>query len=132
MDFSVVELKCLELKDREQEQEANLKFWEVKLHEKELILQVNLKKLETAVATTTTLPPSGTAAPFYISKHIEFVPPFQDKEVHKYFLHFEKVATSLVWPKKVWMVLLQSVLVGKALGGVLSHECGAELTVLQH
>ena len=56
----------------------------------------------------------GTAAPFDASKHIRFVPPFQEKEVDKYFLHFEKVATSLMWPKKVWMVLLQSVLVGKA------------------
>ena len=40
--------------------------------------------------------------------------PFQEKEVDKYFLHFEKVATSLNWPKGVWMLLLQSVLVGKA------------------
>ena len=32
----------------------------------------------------------------------------------KYFLHFEKIATSLEWPEDVWMLLLQSVLVGKA------------------
>ena len=41
------------------------------------------------------------------------MPPFQEKEVDKYFLYFEKVATSLNWPKGVWMLLLQSVLVGK-------------------
>ena len=34
MDFSVVELKHLELNDREQEREANLKFWEVELRKK--------------------------------------------------------------------------------------------------
>ena len=32
----------------------------------------------------------------------------------KYFLHFEKIVTSLEWPRDVWMLLLQSVLVGKA------------------
>jgi len=51
---------------------------------------------------------------FYISKHVRFVPPFQEREVNKYFLHFEKVATSLKWPKDSWTFLLQSVLAGKA------------------
>ena len=51
---------------------------------------------------------------FDASKHIQFVPQFQEKEVNKFFLHFEKVATSLAWPKEVWMMLLQSVLTGKA------------------
>ena len=32
----------------------------------------------------------------------------------KYFLHFEKIASSLEWPCEVWILLLQSVLVGKA------------------
>ena len=32
----------------------------------------------------------------------------------KYFIHFKTIATSLEWPKKVWILLLQSVLIGKA------------------
>ena len=32
---------------------------------------------------------------FDVSKHIKLVPPFQEREVDKYFLHFEKIATSL-------------------------------------
>ena len=52
-------------------------------------------------------------ASFDISKQIRFVPPFQEREVDKYFLHFEKIATSLEWPKDVWNLLLQSVLIGK-------------------
>ena len=32
---------------------------------------------------------------FYVTKHIRLVPPFQEKEVDKYFLHFEKVADNL-------------------------------------
>ena len=65
------------------------------------MLQLKLKEMETAASTTPTLPPPRTAAPFDVSKHIRFAPLFQEKEVDKYFLHFEKVATSLMWPKKV-------------------------------
>ena len=114
VDSNVVELKRLELQDRECEREANVKLRELELREKELSLQLKLKELKSATATPPTSTPTGPAAPFDISKHIRFVPPFQEKEVDKYFLHFEKVATSLMWPKEVWMVLLQSALVGKA------------------
>ena len=51
---------------------------------------------------------------FDITTHIRLVPPFQEKEVDKYFLHFEKVAENLNWPKEHWTLLLQSVLIGKA------------------
>ena len=60
------------------------------MREKELPLQLKLRELERA-----TTAPAGPAAPFDISKLIRFVPPFQEKEVDKCFLHFEKVATSL-------------------------------------
>ena len=40
------------------------------------------------------------------------MPPFQDTEVDKYILHFEKMASSLEWLKEVWTLLLQSVLLG--------------------
>ena len=39
---------------------------------------------------------------FDVTKHIRLVPPFQEKEVDKYFLHFEKVAENLNWPKEHW------------------------------
>ena len=42
------------------------------------------------------------------------MPLFQEKDISKYFAHFEKVADSLNWPKENWVLLLQSVLVGKA------------------
>ena len=51
---------------------------------------------------------------FDVTKHIRLVPPFQEKEVDKYFLHSEKVAENLNWPKEHWTLLLQSVLIGKA------------------
>ena len=51
---------------------------------------------------------------FDVTKHIRLVPPFQEKEVDKYFLHFEKVGENLNWPKEHWTLLLQSVLIGRA------------------
>ena len=96
VDSSVAELKCLELEHHEREQEANLKLWELELPEKELTLQVKMKELETATVAIPTLPPSGTAAPFDVSIHIRFVPPFLEMEVDKYFIHYEKVSTGLM------------------------------------
>ena len=48
---------------------------------------------------------------FFVTKHIRLVPPFQEKD--KYFLHSEKGAENLKWPKKHWTMLLQSVINGK-------------------
>ena len=59
-------------------------------------------------------PPSDKASAFVPARNIRLVQPFQEKEVDKYFAHFEKVADSLNWPKESWVLLLQSVLVGKA------------------
>ena len=59
-------------------------------------------------------PKQKTECNFDVTKHIRLVPPFQEKEVDKYFLHFEKVAENLNWPKEHWSLLLQSVLIGKA------------------
>ena len=68
--------------------------------------------------------PSDKASAFDPARNIRLVPPFQEKEVDKYFAHFEKVANSLNWPKESWVILLQSVLVGKAqeIYGSLSLE----------
>ena len=58
--------------------------------------------------------PKDKASAFDHARNIRLVPPFQEKEVDKYFAHFEKVADSLNWPKESWVLLLQRVLVGKA------------------
>ena len=68
--------------------------------------------------------PKDKASAFDPARNIRLVPPFQEKEVDKYFAHFEKVVDSLNWPKESWVLLLQSVLVGKAqeIYGSLSVE----------
>ena len=70
---------------------------------------------------------------FDISKQIQFVPPFQERETDKYFLHFEKIANSLEWLRDVWTLLLQSVLVGKAreIYSLMSVEESPSMTILR-
>ena len=69
-------------------------------------------------------PSSDKASVFDPARNLRLVPPFQEKEVDKYFAHFEKAADSLNWPKESWVLLLQSILVGKAqeIYGSLSVE----------
>ena len=105
---SAVELKRLELQEKEKECETQVWLKELEIREPEIAVQLKTKELE--LDTTT----SGTSEQFNVTRHIRFVPLFQETEPDKYFLHFEKTATSLSWPKKTWTLLLQSVLVGKA------------------
>ena len=109
---TTLELKRLEFQENEKARENAVHLKELELREKELNMQLRIKELE-AQALPTREPASKTVG-FDISKHIRFVPPFQEQEIDKYFLDFEKVATSLEWPKDAWTLLLQSVLIGKA------------------
>ena len=85
-----------EREEREKEREFQLKMREIEMQER---ANQSKQKIEYN---------------FDVTKHIRLVPPFQEKEVDKYFLHFEKVAENLNWPKEHWTLLLQSVLIGKA------------------
>ena len=42
------------------------------------------------------------------------MPPFSERDVDKYCVLFERVATTLKWPKEIWPLLLQCVFTGKA------------------
>ena len=110
---ATLELKKLEFQENERARENALHMKELEAREKELAMQVRLKEMETG--PTPQPSDSGSSRPvgFDISKHVRFVPPFQEWEIDKYFLHFKKVATSLEWPKDNWTFLLQNVLVGK-------------------
>ena len=57
---------------------------------------------------------STSSSQFDATKNIRLVPKFEEKEVDKYFLHFEKIAENLKWPKESWTLLLQSVFIEKA------------------
>ena len=89
--------------ERDRENEGMKMQMEREKMEHDRELQLKLKEIEMARHDR-----------FDISKHGRFVPPFQDKEVDKYFLLFEKVAKDLNWPLDKYTILLQCVLKGKA------------------
>ncbi|KAL2076972.1 hypothetical protein ACEWY4_027431 [Coilia grayii] len=51
---------------------------------------------------------------FDVTRNICVVPPFREDEVDKFFAQFERVATTLRWPREVWTMTLQCVFTGKA------------------
>ena len=92
-----------EEREKEREREEREKEREFQLRMREIEMQERANQLKQKIEYN-----------FDVTKHIRLVPPFQEKEVDKYFLHFEKVAENLNWPKEHWTLLLQSVLIGKA------------------
>ena len=116
------DLRLAELKEARELCELELKAEQGKaLLEAEKVAAAREHKLK--MASLGKHPPSDKASVFDPARNIRLVPPFQEKEVDKYFAHFEKVADSLNWPKDSWVLLL-SVLVGKAqeIYGSLSVE----------
>ena len=110
------ELKLAELKEARELRELELKA--------EADKEAAAREHELKMAGLGIHSPKDKASAFDPARNIRLVPPFQEKEVDKYFAHFEKVADSLNWPKESWVLLLQSVLVGKAqeIYGSLSVE----------
>ena len=106
-------------KDREREREREREERErererEKREEREKEREFQLRMREIEMQERANQPKQKIEYNFDVTKHIRLVPPFQEKEVDKYFLHFEKVAENLNWPKEHWTLLLQSVLIGKA------------------
>ena len=117
------ELRLAELKEA-----RKLRELELKAEQEKALLEAEkeaaAREHELKMAGLGKHSPSDKASAFDPARNIRLVPPFQEKEVDKYFAHFEKVADSLNWPKESWVLLLQSVLVGKAqeIYGSLSVE----------
>ena len=110
------EFRLAELKEARELRELELKA--------EADKEAAMREHELKMASLGIHTPKDKSSAFDPARNIRLVPPFQEKEVDKYFAHFEKVADSLNWPKESWVLLLQSVLVGKAqeIYGSLSVE----------
>ena len=100
--------------EREREERERQAEREERKRQVEVEHEVKLKELELEALKVAPPPPLPPKIGFDASRHVRLVPPFQEKEVDKYFLHFEKVAQSMKWPVESWTLLLQSVLKGKA------------------
>ena len=116
-----VQKERMEMEEREKEKERQIQIEREKI---KFNTELRMKELEMQNMTVKRQP-LDSGVHFDITKHIRLVPPFQEKEVDKYFLHFEKVAENLKWPKQHWTLLLQSVIIGKA------REIYTQLTVQQ-
>ena len=117
--------KKLEMEEKEKEKERQIQKERVEMEEqsqKEKLEQAqkerqyNLRMKELEMQDKVKTKPLDLGTHFDVTKHIRHVPPFQEKEVDKYFLHFEKVAENLKWPNEHWTLLLHSVVFGKARG----------------
>ena len=86
----------------------------IEIEKEKLQFELKMKELELERKSKSKPLPLDSGKSFDVTKHIRLVPPFQEKEVDKYFLHFEKVAENLKWPREHWTLLLQSVVIGKA------------------
>ena len=104
----------LAMKKEKLEMEERIQKEKLEQAEKEKERQYNLRMKELEMQDKAKTKPLDLGTHFDVTKHIRLVPPFQEKEVDKYFLHFEKVAENLKWPKEHWTLLLQSVVIGKA------------------
>ena len=80
-----------EREEREREREEREREREIELKKLELQNNFELKKLETEIKVSHT----DSESKFDVTKFIRLVPPFQEKDVDQYFLHFEKIANSL-------------------------------------
>ena len=103
-----------ERQERERERESARQ-----IQEREKERQFELEKLKLQQSNH----PIGQS--FAVIKNLQAVPSFQEDDVDMFFLHFEKLATNLNWPKDHWTILLLKAFVGKA------REIFAQLSVEQ-
>uniref|UniRef100_A0A8W8MZ15 Integrase catalytic domain-containing protein n=1 Tax=Magallana gigas TaxID=29159 RepID=A0A8W8MZ15_MAGGI len=113
--------------EREYEKERSEREHEHALTMKQLEFDTQRLKREEAEANARSKPD------FDVAKNIRLVPKFQEKDVDKYFIHFEKVAQNLNWPKEIWPLLLQSTFIGKAreIYGALSLHQSSDYDIIK-
>lgn len=113
--------------EREYEKERSEREHEHALSMKQLEFDTQRLKREEAEANARSKPD------FDVAKNIRLVPKFQEKDVDKYFIHFEKVAQNLNWPKEIWPLLLQSTFIGKAreIYGALSLHQSSDYDIIK-
>ncbi|KAJ8040186.1 hypothetical protein HOLleu_14412 [Holothuria leucospilota] len=112
------ELKRLEM---EMNKEIGLKEMEREKEKEEREMQREAREHEFRLKQLELVPIKGSdpkigldTGGFDVSKHVKFVPKFQEENVEKFFNHFEKLGEQLKWPRDKWSILIQSNFTGKA------------------
>ena len=112
-------MRIEEERERERQIQEREKERQIQIQEREKERQFELEKFKLQQSSH----PIGQS--FDVIKNFQAVPSFQEDDVDMFFLHFEKLATDLNWPKDHWTILLQKAFVGKA------REIYAQLSVEQ-
>lgn len=100
---SQVEMRRLELKERELQRDFELRKFEREETTRRESLRLRARPSSRNDETD-----------FNMNKCIRLVLPFSEKDVDKYVVLFERVASTLNWSKDIWPLLLQCVFTGKA------------------
>ncbi|KAJ8033604.1 Proteoglycan 4 [Holothuria leucospilota] len=106
--------KEIRLKELEKEKEKEEREERERREEKAREHEFRLKQLELGVIKGSDPKIGLDTGVFDVSKHVKFVPKFQEDNVEKFFNHFEKLGEQLKWPRDKWSILIQSNFTGKA------------------
>ncbi|KAJ8027971.1 hypothetical protein HOLleu_30078 [Holothuria leucospilota] len=103
-----------EKEEREMQREKEEREERERREEKAREHEFRLKQLESGVIKGSDPKIGLDTGGFDVSKHVKFVPKFQEDNVEKFFNHFEKLGEQLKWPRDKWSILIQSNFTGKA------------------
>ncbi|KAJ8039331.1 hypothetical protein HOLleu_17010 [Holothuria leucospilota] len=103
-----------EREERERERKEREMQMQMQREEKAREHEFRLKQLELGVIKGSDPKIGLDTGGFDVSKHVKFVPKFQEDNVKKFFNHFEKLGEQLKWPRDKWSILIQSNFTGKA------------------
>ncbi|KAJ8018020.1 hypothetical protein HOLleu_44220 [Holothuria leucospilota] len=109
-----IRLKEMEREEREMQKEKEEREERERREEKAREHEFRMKQLELGVIRGSDPKVGLDTGVFDISKHVKFVPKFQEDNVEKFFNHFEKLGEQLKWPRDKWSILIQSNFTGKA------------------
>ena len=94
------QIRQLEIQESEKEREWEREREREEREEREKEREFQLRMREIEMQERANQPKQKIEYNFDVTKHIRLAPPFQEKEVYKYFLRFEKVAEKLKLAKR--------------------------------
>ncbi|KAJ8022797.1 hypothetical protein HOLleu_37791 [Holothuria leucospilota] len=107
------EVRLREMKMQKEKEERDMQMQKEK-EEREMQMQKEEEEREMQMQREKEARERLDTGGFDVSKHVKFVPKFQEDNVEKFFNHFEKLGKQLKWPRDKWSILIQSNFTGKA------------------
>ena len=102
-------LEQIELEKIKIQAQMELEKKKMELEKAKIQQETRLREVDLAIRGR-----KGSHDSFEVTKQARLVPKFDEANVDGYFAHFERTALNLGLPKECWLMLLQTVLTGKA------------------